>query len=42
MYVPTKILFGAGTLNELGKQQLPGKKAVGLSHGVNLLYCLPE
>lgn len=28
MYVPTKILFGAGTLNELGKQLLPGKKAV--------------
>lgn len=28
MYVPNKILFGAGTLNELGKQQLPGKKAV--------------
>ena len=28
MYVPTKILFGAGTLNELGNQQLPGKKAV--------------
>ena len=28
MYVPTKILFGAGTLNELDKQQLPGKKAV--------------
>lgn len=28
MYVPTKILFGAGTLNELSKQQLPGKKAV--------------
>lgn len=28
MYVPTKILFGAGTLNELGKQQLPGKKAI--------------
>lgn len=28
MYVPTKILFGAGTLNDLGKQQLPGKKAV--------------
>lgn len=28
MYVPTKILFGAGTLNELGKQQLPGQKAV--------------
>lgn len=28
MYVPTKILFGAGTLNELGKQQLPGKTAV--------------
>ena len=28
MYVPTKILFGAGTLTELGKQQLPGKTAV--------------
>jgi alcohol dehydrogenase len=28
MYVPTKILFGSGTLNELDKQQLPGKKAV--------------
>lgn len=28
MYVPTKILFGAGTLNELSKQNLPGQKAV--------------
>ncbi len=28
MYVPTKIVFGAGTLNELHKQELPGKKAM--------------
>lgn len=28
MYVPTKILFGAGMLNELHKQELPGKKAM--------------
>lgn len=28
MYVPTKVLFGAGALNELGKQKLPGKKAL--------------
>ncbi|WP_432748924.1 iron-containing alcohol dehydrogenase [Pectinatus haikarae] len=28
MYVPTKILFGAGMLNELHKQKLPGKKAL--------------
>ena len=28
MYVPTKILFGAGMLNELYKQELPGKKAI--------------
>jgi alcohol dehydrogenase len=28
MYVPTKILFGAGMLNELHKQELPGKKAL--------------
>lgn len=26
--VPTKVLFGAGQLNELGKQSLPGKKAL--------------
>ena len=26
-YNPTNILFGRGMLNELGKQQLPGKKA---------------
>ena len=26
--VPTKLLFGAGQLNELGKQSLPGKKAL--------------
>ncbi len=27
-YIPTRILFGAGAINELGKQQLPGKKAL--------------
>ncbi len=27
-YLPTRILFGAGTLNELHSQQLPGKKAL--------------
>lgn len=36
MYVPTKILFGAGTLNELGKQQLPGKKPLLLFPTANL------
>lgn len=28
MYVPTKVLFGVGMLNELHKQELPGKKAM--------------
>ena len=28
VYVPTRILFGAGKLNELSAQQLPGKKAL--------------
>lgn len=28
MYVPTRILFGEGQLNNLHKQQLPGKKAL--------------
>lgn len=28
MYVPTRILFGAGQLNSLHEQKLPGKKAV--------------
>lgn len=28
VYVPTKTIFGAGTLNELHKQNLPGKKAM--------------
>lgn len=28
MYVPTRTLFGAGMLNELHKQALPGKKAL--------------
>ena len=27
-YVPTRVLFGAGKLNELHKQSLPGKKAL--------------
>lgn len=27
-YIPTKILFGRGKLNELGDQNLPGKKAL--------------
>lgn len=31
---PTRILFGSGALNDLGKQQMPGKKAMLLmSHG---------
>lgn len=28
MFVPTRTLFGAGTLNRLGEQKLPGKKAL--------------
>ncbi len=28
MYVPTHVLFGTGTLNQLGKQPMPGKKAL--------------
>lgn len=28
MYVPTRVLFGAGQLNHLAEQQLPGKKAL--------------
>jgi len=28
MYIPTKILFGEGKLNELGSQKMPGKKAL--------------
>ena len=27
-YLPTKVLFGAGQLNNLSKQSLPGKKAL--------------
>lgn len=26
MYVPTRVMFGAGMLNHLGKQPMPGKK----------------
>jgi alcohol dehydrogenase len=34
MFIPTRTLFGAGTLNELHKQALPGKKAmVVISNG---------
>ena len=28
LFTPTKLLFGRGKLNELGKQELPGKKAL--------------
>jgi Alcohol dehydrogenase, class IV len=28
MYVPTRVLFGAGQLNNLNKQKMPGKKAM--------------
>lgn len=28
MYVPTKLLFGVGKLNELSKEKMPGKKAM--------------
>lgn len=28
MYVPTRILFGAGALNQLGVQKMPGRKAL--------------
>ena len=27
-YIPTKILFGAGKLNQLATEPLPGKKAL--------------
>jgi alcohol dehydrogenase len=28
MYVPTRVMFGAGMLNKLGEQAMPGKKAL--------------
>ena len=28
MYVPTRIVFGAGMLNKLSRQKMPGKKAM--------------
>ena len=28
MYTPTKLIFGSGKLNELHKQDMPGKKAL--------------
>lgn len=34
MYVPTRIIFGAGSLNKLSRQKMPGKKAlVVISNG---------
>ncbi len=36
-YIPTRILFGAGKLNELGRVQLPGKKAlIVMTHGKSM------
>ena len=32
-YIPTRILFGAGKLNELHQQDLPGKKALIVTTG---------
>ncbi len=32
-YIPTRILFGAGKLNELHQQELPGKKALIVTTG---------
>lgn len=28
MYIPTNCLFGAGVLNQLSQQQMPGKKGL--------------
>lgn len=28
MYIPTRVMFGAGMLNKLGQQPMPGKKAL--------------
>ena len=28
MFVPTRVMFGAGALNKLGDQPMPGKKAL--------------
>ncbi len=30
-YIPTKILFGAGKLNQLAEEKLPGKKAENIA-----------
>ena len=32
-YIPTRILFGAGALNRLHEQELPGKKALIVTTG---------
>ena len=33
-YIPTRILFGTGSLQQLGDQELPGKKAmIVTTHG---------
>ena len=28
MYIPTRVMFGAGMLNKLSEQPMPGKKAL--------------
>jgi alcohol dehydrogenase len=28
MFIPTRILFGAGQINQLNAQKMPGKKAI--------------
>ena len=34
VYIPTRVLFGAGQLDNLGKQELPGKRAMlAISNG---------
>jgi alcohol dehydrogenase len=36
-HIPTKILFGAGKLNQLGEEPLPGKKAlIVISNGTSM------
>lgn len=43
MYVPTRVLFGAGALNDLHKQAIPGKKAmIIISNGKSGRSFLPR
>lgn len=39
-YIPTRILFGAGRLNDLHKQKLPGKKALPWPGRKPAILCL--